>query len=208
MNKLIVLYDMLKTMRSKEVVTGSLAAKVEKGQAKVFGLESEFEKNLVTGKTKSKVNVEMDYEGKPAGGEPDKPHYEHCHLAREGHRGFEHHHGFHDRGDLRVRFSRWAFCINLLHSLQLEKKEDKKMVFTLNAQDLSEDVKELFQQRMRHAAFRHPHGVGLMKLFQSSASLDFVMTVLVNEQAEVEKIRVVAVNEEELTATGELSLQW
>lgn len=205
MNKLKVLYELLKTMKSKEVVTGSLTAKVEKGQVKMFGLESEFEKNLVTGQTKSKVNVEMDYEGSTTGGEPGESPAVFCHPAGKGHS--DHYHGFHRRGNLQAMFSRWAFGISLLQALQLEEKEGKKVVFTLNAKDLPADLQALFQEKMGHAAFRHPHN-GVMKAFLSAASLDLVVTVLVNEQSEVEKIRVRAANEAGLTADGELSLQW
>lgn len=208
MNKLKAIYDVLKIMKSKEMVTGSLTAKVEKDQVKMFGLESEFEKNLVTGKTKSKVNLEMDYEGRPSGGETGEFRFEHCHMMRGGHDGFHHHHGFHRWCGLRPMFSHWAFGISLVQALQLEPGEDKKVVFTLNTKDLPEDVKELFQQRIEHAAFRHHHGGRLMNVFQSSTVPDLIAMVLVNEQLEVEKIQIHAANEDGLMINGELSLRW
>jgi hypothetical protein len=105
-------------------------------------------------------------------------------------------------------FSRWAFGISLVQALQLEAGEEKKVVFTLNSKDLPEDVKELFQQRIEHAAFCHPHGGRLLNAFQSSTFPDLIAMVLVNEQLEVEKIQIHAASEDGLMINGELSLRW
>lgn len=69
MNKIKLLYDVFKTVKSKEVFTGVFKAEIEKDQMKVFAIQNEFEKNLSTGQIKSKVNAEADYVGRTVGDE-------------------------------------------------------------------------------------------------------------------------------------------
>ena len=87
MNKIKLMYDVVKTLKEKEVLKGSVKAEARKNEVKVFRLEKEFEKNTLSGQVKSKISTELDYEGKTVKHESSTEfNLQDC--CREKHHGF------------------------------------------------------------------------------------------------------------------------
>ncbi len=192
MNKIRILYDVMNTMKAKEEVKGVLQVQVEKDQATILSLQNEFEKNLLTGKMKTKVTASLDYEGKTQGhhAEDAAP----CPPERTHHDWLHHMHHFpsHRRRGLKEIFSKWTFALSLLNALQFEERAGKITVISLSANDLPEDMKKLFSERINHASRRHDRRHGLIREISSIDHLDGKLSIFINPDYEVEKIVVTA----------------
>ncbi|TCL76403.1 hypothetical protein EDC14_1002162 [Hydrogenispora ethanolica] len=64
MNKVQLMYDVVKALREKQVLQGAFQVEGRKDGAAVFHLATEFEKNTATGECRSKIRTEYDYEGR------------------------------------------------------------------------------------------------------------------------------------------------
>lgn len=217
MNKIKVLYDMAKVMKSKEFFKGTLAVQVHKDEAQVFSLRNEFEKNLQTGEVKAKIKSELDYEGKAVKHESNTEFA----MPRPGecrrHEFMRHlHHHPAGCGGLRDKWTKLAFVFSALAALKVEEQEDKTIVVAINATDLPEDSKVFIREAMNRAAACHHRGPGFLKEFWAAQDIDFVITVTLNKNYEVEKLVSTFVGTvkddqnaaQDLTARAELSMVW
>lgn len=186
MNKLKVLYDVVKAVSSKEVMNGVLTADIQKDQATIFSIKNEFEKNMLTGQTKAKINTQLDYEGRSVKHESTNEFSMPFGRGRfHGHMPGMHHHGGRC-GGLKGRFSRLTFALGLLNALEIQQQENKTTVLSLEAAKLPEDLQEMLSERMKHADAHHPHG--FMKECCSLEKPDFKLTVLINANYDIEKV--------------------
>lgn len=192
MNKIRVLYDVMNTMKAKEEVKGVLQVQVEKNQATILSLQNEFEKNLLTGKMKTKVTASLDYEGKIQGHHaeeaapypPERTHHDWLHHM--------HHFPSHRRRGVKEILSKWTFALSLLNALQFEERAGKITVISLSANDLPEDMKKLFSERIAHKGRHHGQRHGLLKEICSIDHLDIKLNIFINPNYEVEKVIVTA----------------
>lgn len=214
MNKIKVLYDVVKAMRNKETFSGTLTVQVHKDEAQLFSLRNEFEKNLLTGQTKAKINTELDYDGKTAKHESNTeftmPRPGAC--RHHGHHEFIRHlHHSHAAGceGLKGKLSRIACALSLLTALQTEEQEDKTILLSLTAADLPEDSKALLREKMARAGACHQHGHGFFKEFCALDDLDFVVSVFINTSYEVEKtvITIVGTQKDGQNAPHDLAVR-
>ncbi len=217
MNKIKLLYDVVKTMRSKEALRGVLTAEAQKDKVNIFSIRNEFDKNLMTGQTRAKISTELDYEGKMVKHESSTeftlPSGEgrHCEFMRRMH-------GDHSAGcgSLKGVLVRISFALALLNALQTEEQESKAVVMTLNADDLPEDHKEMLRDKLGRASECGHGGHGFIKEFCSVDKLDFLLKMFINKKSEVEKILITfggsksnGQNEQhDLKARAELSFSW
>ncbi len=194
MNKIRVLYDVMKTMRAKEEVKGVLQIQVEKDQATILSLQNEFEENLSKGKIKTKLTGSLDYEGRIHLPEHRAEGAAPCSPERKHHEWLHHMHHFpaRRRGGLKEIFSKWTFALSLLNALQVEEQEEKITMISLNANDLPEDMKKLFSERIAHVGRHHDQRHGLLKEFCSIYHPDVKLSIFINPNYEVEKVVVTA----------------
>jgi hypothetical protein len=217
-NKLKVLYDVVRTMRSKEAFDGTLTVEAHRGETQVFSLRNEFAKDFAAGRTRAKIATELDCEGKTV------KHESVTEFAMAGGDGCRHHgflrhmHQAHGCGcaGLKGKLAGLAFALSVLNALKTEEREDKTVAISLSAADLPEDARALLRERLNRAEGCHHHGPGLMKEFCGADDFDFSVEVLANKDSEVEKVvaAFVATRKDgpgaprDLTARAELSLAW
>jgi hypothetical protein len=215
MNKIKLLYDVVKTMRDKEVFNGIVKAEVQKDQVKIFSLQNEFEKNMLNGQTKAKISTELDYDGKKVKHESDTE-FTMQGSCEHGHHEFMrhmHHHHAAKCGGIKGKLAKLSFALSILNSIKVEELENKTSDISLNISDIPEEMKELILEKMSH----HQHGEhGFMKEFCPMEKPNLMVNMFINKNYEVEKIVVNldgaqkdAQNEQhELKATAELSFAW
>jgi hypothetical protein len=214
MNKIKFLYDVVKTMKTKEILNGVLKAEVEKDQVKIFSIQNEFEKNLSTGQIKSKVNAEVDYEGRTGA-------QEYCDgfgINKEQPDFQRHIPHFHGRGreGLKEKFAKWAFALGILDAVKIEEQQDKTMVISLNVNDIPTDMKLLFHEKMSQAKGHHHFDHPLMHEVCAVDELDLVLNLHINKNYEVENILLTAggnqsdrqSQQHDLKARAELCFLW
>lgn len=217
MNKLKVLYDVIKAMKDQEAFNGTITLQVRKDAAQILFLQNEFEKNLATGQTKAKINTEFDCDGNTMNHESN-PEFKIPNWGAHGDHQFlnhMHHHGF-CRESLKGRLSRLAFAFSLLMALEIEEQEDKGLVITLNAKDLTDDTKALLSEMLNRPHTHPHHGPSFLKHFTASENLDFLLTISVNNNYAVDKAMITltgtqkdAQNEpHDIAARAELSFAW
>ncbi len=218
MNKLKILYDVVRTMKNKEVFDGTLAVQVSKGGTQVFSLRNDFVKDLPSGRTKAKITTELDCEGKAV------KHESVTEFAMPGagecrHHGFfrpmHHAHGCGHAG-LKGGLARLAFALGVLTAVRTEEREDRTTVISLSAADLPEDAKALLRERLKWAEACQHRGHGFMKEFWGADDVDFDVEIFANKNSEVEKLVATFAGTRkdgpdaphDLTARAELSLAW
>lgn len=217
MSKLKLMYDVISTMKEKEVVSGIFQAEAKKDLIKIFGFKNEFEKNLANGSTKVKISTELDCDGKKV------KHESQTEFAMQGctghmHHGLmkhmHHHHHNQNPGDIRCgglkgKLTKLAFVLNIFNQIKVDEKEDKSAVLSLNLKDIPDDVKKVCQERLseRKMSEHHQHH-GFMKEFCTLKDPEVGLKVMITNTQEVEQI-VVTVNGkqiDELNETHDMSL--
>ncbi|WP_010248784.1 hypothetical protein [Acetivibrio cellulolyticus] len=195
MNKIKILYDVFKTMKSKEVFNGTLTAEAVKGQKKVFSIDNTFEKNNKTGFKKVTTNSEVDCEGKKIKLQNSLEFQgDEC----KGHMCFMKHLHAHHNGNSGVKdcFGKITFALGVLNSIKVLEQEDKSVILSLQHADMSEDLKAAFCEHMKECCDNHKcmdeenckHK--FMKEFHGVEKTDFNFKVFVNSKSEIEKISI------------------
>ncbi|BBB90869.1 MAG TPA: hypothetical protein PKA28_19715 [Methylomusa anaerophila] len=192
MNKIKLLYDVVKTMKDKEVFNGAVKVEVQKDQTKIFFLQNEFEKNLVTGQTKAKISTDLDYEGKKVKHESNTEFTRQYPAESRRHEFMKHmlrHHAA-NSGGIKRKLNKLAFAFSILNSMQAEEQDDKTIIISLQARDLPEEMKALIREKISHADTTcHHHGDHVfMKEFCSMENHNFTFNMFINKNYEVEKI--------------------
>lgn len=195
MNKIKVLYDVVKAIRTKEEISGLLTADIQKDEISIFTIRNQFEKNFLTGQTKAKINTQVDYEGKMVRHDSDTEFS--MPSGRGFHSGMAHRHHFgamaamHQHGgrcgQMGGRFAKLAFVLGLLNALEIKEAEDNTLVITLNSANLPDDAKDLLRERMSHGGGHHSRH-GFMKEFSNLKQLDFTITAMLDVSCDVKKV--------------------
>lgn len=183
MNKMKILYDVVKAFKNKEVISGVFSADVKKDETSIFTMTSQFAKNVLTGQRKATINTQLDYDGKAVHSAGDAKFGGH-----EGH-GFHHGmgHGMGSRGcTMREKIGRLTFMLGVLNALEVTEDQDNTLVLTLNSVNLPDEAKEIVQERLSHGGCRHS-GHGFTHEFSGLTELDFTLSVVIDESCNIKK---------------------
>lgn len=190
MNKIKLLYDVVKALREKDVLNGVATAEVQKDQVRIFYIKNEFQKNLLTMQTKANITTEVDYEGKKVKHQSTTELTNHCPGHGIHHRGFGHmHHTDRKCGSIKGKLSKVAFLLSLLNNLQASEQENKTTLITLELSEMPADIKTLIQEKMGQDDSYHDHDRNcFIKEFCAIEKGNFSFAMTVNKSSEIEKI--------------------
>jgi hypothetical protein len=216
MNKIKLLYDVARTMRSMEKVTGVLTAQVRKDQEEVFSARTEFGKSA-TGEASAKVSCELNLGGNRVKRESlteYSPAGDCCHGRGLFGKLF-HHHGTKECCGIKGFFTRIAFALGILSSLQAEEQENGGVVISLTVSDLPEEMKKLLLEKMNQKHACHPHCCILTES-DVLETVDGVIVLTVNKGREIEtvtinldgQVRNAAGEMQTLAASAEAQFSW
>lgn len=188
MNKIKLLYDVVRTMRAKERVNGVLTANVSKDQEEILSLRNEFAKNAA-GEAKAEVCCELSLDGSKVKRE-SRTEFS---AAEGGRRGFlglfirHHHHQVKDGcPGFQGILSRISNLFGILNSLKAEEKENGAAVLSLDLSEVPEEMKFLLQERLRQRHDRRPH-CGILEQCELE-TLNGVLELTVNSGRELERL--------------------
>ena len=177
MNKIKLIYDVVKTMKEKDILTGTLKAEGLKDDERgVIRIQDIFEKNNLTRKTKAKIKSEVDSDGKKMKMDnvmefEGKDFHGHHGFMKHGHC---HHHGHHfgqnpdeNSGGFKGGLNKLAFALSILNNLKVEENEDKSIVLFLTLADIPEELKKMLKEKRQHGNTEHEnhHHHSFMKEF-------------------------------------------
>lgn len=190
MNKLKLMYDLIDTMRAKEVLTGTLKVEGHEDQAKEFSIINKFEKNLVNGQIKAKIKIELDYQGD--------------HLIEENGTDLAQYGEFKPKSYnvnqnqlIKEKLARWAFLFQSLNDIQIDQLEDQNQLLSLKISEISPCVKALIWEKMkRKVKLRRDCYHSLMKKFMTMEPTYIELTILVNKYQEMEKMLILVDGEQ------------
>lgn len=223
MNKIKLMYDVVKTMKEKNVFKGTLKVEGTKDEQRIVSFDNVFEKNNLTGQTKAKINTEVDCEGKKMkmknSIDCELPG---CHSPHGFMKHIHHHHHRGKTGGFKDGLSRVAVLLSILNNIKTEEQEDKSVVLSLELADIPEDVRETIHEKMYNGCKYHEtlHGNHdhhlFMKEFHSMKKTDFNLKIFINKNYEIENINLEVKggqtnNEDEkhdLKFTAVLGLDW
>ena len=190
MNKLKLMYDVIKTLRDQDAINGVAKMEVQKDQTKIFHVENQFQKNLVTMQTTAKITSEVDYEGKKVKHQSTTEFTNQCPGNGMRHRIFKHMHHAGDKcGGIKAKLTKLTFVLGLLNKMKAEEQEDKTILLTLEITSLPEEIKALIQERMSHAESAHNQDrCCFMKELCCIEDGKFSFTMSVNKDYEIGKI--------------------
>lgn len=190
MNKIKILYDVVKVMKEKEIVKGIANLEVVKSEIKVVSLTNEFSRDTVSGDIKAKISKEINLEGNKVKQETNIESNVKEHPI----------HKFHPRAHMGHgnKFQKILFALNALNNLKAEEKEDKT-ILSIDLKEVLKEGKELrakFQEnngglegKQGFGPHKHPE---FIKKFFSAEYKDAVLIVVVNKASEIERIDVLA----------------
>ncbi|MDP4147076.1 MAG: hypothetical protein Q8936_21815 [Bacillota bacterium] len=204
MNKIKVLYDVVKTMKKKEIINGIMNLEVVNGETKVVSFSNEFTRNTVDGTLKAKISKEINMDGNKV------KHETNADLNVKDCPFHKFHHGEHMRHG--HKFSKALFMLNALNNLTAEEKGDKTI--------LSLDLKEVLKEGKELKAEFHKHHQGcegkqefgahkhheFIKKFLCEEYETAILNVTVNKASEIENIQVSANGENIIN--GSVNFTW
>jgi hypothetical protein len=197
MNKIKFLYDVVMTLKKREVFNGTLSVGALKDKVKFFSLKNEFEKNTVTGQMKAKISTEVDCDGKKINNESNiEMNGEGCNgkmhhgFMKHFHAKHEHFHGEDLKSEgINGKLHKIGFVLSILNSLNVEELEDKSFILSLNLKDIPEEIKNSIHEKMKNKAINHHHEHhGFMKEFHTMIDPNVEIKVSINKDYEIEKL--------------------
>lgn len=205
MNKIKLLYDVVTTMKEKELLKGSLKVEGSRDNVKIFGLDNHFEKSLPDGRTKAKVCLEMDCEGKKVKHESSTEFELPGCQGHRRHSLMSHFHLCHGRhhsqagdcegikcGSFKEKLSRLAFVLKMLNSIKVEELEDKSIMLSLDFDEASGDMQCLIREKLQQHKKIHQCDDFACAAgeFSGMEILTGKLNVFINKNNEVEKVVV------------------
>lgn len=214
MNKIKVLYDVVKAMREKDAYNGVIEAEVSKDEGRVLQFSNEFTKDLASGWTKARVTTVVDHDGKQVKHESTTEFHQ-----KDGHHGgaFERCGHFHGRmrqeyfyrehaglsgSGLKGKLDRLLAVLSALNNLKVVEA-DKGLLLSLDICDLPEELKHNILERIKH--HRHAPTPG----FKGIRSVENgTVECKVNQKNEIETIELklrgkyLGENDEHLLVSG------
>lgn len=195
MNKIKVLYDVVKVMRDKDAYSGVLDVAVNKDGAEVLQFRNEFSKDLNSGWTKARVTTAVDHQGKQLKhesstefnkGNGDDRHCGPCgYFQHRRHRHFHKNHACMHGHGVKVKLDHLMAVLNALNNLKVVEQPDKRLLLSLDLTDIPEELKQNIQQRIMQ---KHH---GMVSVCQGACSMESgTLECLVNHKYEVETIKV------------------
>ena len=156
MNKLKLMYDVVKTLRDQDTIDGVATVEVQKDQGKIFYVKNQFQKNLVTMQTTTTITSEVDYEGKKVKHQSTTEFTNQCPGNGMRYKFFKHMHHSGDKcGGIKAKLTKLTFVLGLLNSVKVEEQEDKANLITLEITSLPEEIKMHIQEKMSHIESGH-----------------------------------------------------
>jgi len=174
MNKIKVLYDVVKVMRDKEAYNGVIEAAVSKDEVQVAQFTNEFSKDLAGGSTRARITSVVDHHGRQLKHESTTEfsqkdenrrgafgHCGHFHgRLRHGHFNREAA-GRHGPG-LKGRLDWLLAVLNALNNLKVDEQADKSLLLSLDLTDIPEELQSNIKERFGHR--QHGPNLGLKEL--------------------------------------------
>lgn len=225
MNKIKLIYDVVKAMKEKEVCQGLIKVEGQKDQSRVFNFTNEFEKNILNGQLKLKINTDLDYAGKKVKHESSTElqmsncanHSWHGFGRHLHHRhAFLHHEGEQKQGCLKDKLAALLFILDTLNKTKVEEQEDKSLLVSLNIEEIPADLQEVLRKRME---LKHPHEGDpgpntktrrcLMNEFCAMENPAITLNIWVSAKNEIQKavLAVAGQQKDEAGQSHELSLR-
>jgi hypothetical protein len=228
LGKLKLLYDVVMTMRDKEVFKGTLKGEGIRDSVPFFSFSNEFERNNVSGQTKATIVTEMDCDGRKVKHQSTTEFTSQCcHGPGHMHHGFMRH--MHHHGALqsqcggqeeakchgfKKKMTMLGLALNMLNSIKVEEQADKGNILTLNMKEIPAELKKALQERAHRRASHPDHKAhGFMKEIHSMDNPNIEAKVLVNKNNEVTMVQLSATGEQkqnggQVSLRAELSLVW
>jgi hypothetical protein len=206
MSKIKLLYDAVAAIKDKETCSGNLKVEGSRAGVKIFSLNNDFEKNMGEGRTKAKISLEIDCEGKKVKHEsstefdcPDghdaKRHDFLRHMMFHHGRGHHPNHGQTDGchvsrcGGFKAKLNRLAFMLSVLNNLKIDERDDKSTVLALDFNEIPGELKKNIHEKLLQHKMGHEHARECMfKEFSSMDILNGGVNIFINKNKEVEKI--------------------
>lgn len=221
MNKIKVLYDVVKTMKDKEAFKGNIKLDAVKGGVKVLSFANEFETNTKNGETKANISLDLDDEGKKVKHESNSEFNMKCHKHHKFHHGMGMHHGMHGHGGIKAGLSKATFILNLLNVMKVEEQEGKSVI-SLELKEVLKEMKDIhkdfhkeisdekraeWNKKMNEGGANdfHKHHKFIKELLCSEDS-DTLLKIYANKNNEVEKVELSGKGENSIN--GSLDLVW
>ncbi|SHK04999.1 hypothetical protein SAMN02745975_03527 [Geosporobacter subterraneus DSM 17957] len=208
MNKIKLMYDVVKTLKQKEVFKGTLKAEVRKDRTEVFSLEKDFEKDTVSGQGKSKIVTVLDYEGKKVRHESSTEfNLQDCYGGK--HHDFikgmhKYHHGEAKCCGFKGKLSKLAFLLNVLNDMEVQELDDKGVMLTIHIDEIPEDLKNAIKEKMNHKRehYRGEHEACCMKDFCFMEEINLSIKIQINKNNEINKV-ILSANGKQMNETEE-----
>lgn len=195
MNKLKLMYDVVKTMKEKEIIQGTLKMDSTKDHTSIFSLTNEFARNLQSGETKVKLSTQLGHDGKQV---KHESYTEFNIEAGHGHmlhscRGHQHHpghghfgpvHGM-NHGGFKDKLTRLTFLLNILNQIKIAEQEDKSCILTFSLNEFPEEMRRMLNEKMDG---RHDQHHRMMEEFLALESANLEAIVRINSNNEVEQV--------------------
>ncbi len=167
MNKIKLMYDVVKAMKEKEVFIGSLEVDAQKDQVEFFALKNEFEKNLKSGQVKVKINTALDCEGKQVKHESTSEfNMQNCCGGKHHHHHFRkrfHSHCCSEESNccgteesnccctgLKGKWTAFAYVLRLIDKVEIEEQPNNALALSLHIDEIPEDL-----MKHMHGKFQH-----------------------------------------------------
>lgn len=236
MNKIKLMYDVVRRMKDKEAVKGSIKVEANKNETKFFGFENQFEKNISKGRGKASFSTEMDCNGRSFRHE-SSTEFDMCEGHKHMHHGFmghghvhEHMRGGHGFGGftMKDKLNKLALVLSIFDAVKAEEKEDQSFILSLNTKDIPEDLKKELKEEMhkhheqmkgmhdeRHHEFGNEEHHFMLKELRSMENHNLDVQVYINRDYEIEKAVVLVTGQQkseqgevdDIKLTAELKLQ-
>jgi len=216
MNKIKLVYDVVRKLREKEVFKGNLDAEIKKDQAKVFSLAKEFEKDTAQGQLKAKISTEWDYQGKKGKHESSTEfNLEGCCTGMHKHHST---HGGKSCCGIKGKLAKISCCLNVLNNMKVEEKGEKGSVVSISMNEFPEEFKkhinDHFEGKMHGQ--EHEEKCCCMKELAALEDVNMDLTIKINNLSEIEKVTLLASGKQkddqntahEIDLTAELNLTW
>lgn len=189
MNKIKLIYDVVKAMKEKEVFNGTLSVECQKDQVKVFSFVNEFEKNTANGQVKAKIRTEVDYEGRQMKHESNTEfNLQHCNggsfQGAKKHWCCLHHNSEEGKGcqGIKAKLNKFALILKILNDIKVEELEDKSAIMSIDLSEIPGEMKKAIQERMEHG----PIGENHKKIIVGQHNHCFIKELCTTKDAKIE----------------------